>query len=65
MERVFLTGGSGFVGGALVRRLARDGREIVALARGDESARQLASLGCEVVRGDVSDLGMLERSMQG
>lgn len=65
MERVFLTGGSGFVGGALVRRLARDAREIVALARGDESARQLASLGCEVVRGDVSDLGMLESSMQG
>ena len=38
MSRVFVTGGSGVIGGALVERLVARGDEVVALARSDEAA---------------------------
>ena len=47
---VFLTGGSGLIGGALARRLAERGDEPVALARSDAAERKLAELGARVVR---------------
>jgi dihydroflavonol-4-reductase len=62
---VFLTGGSGFVGGALLRALLADGREVRALARSDESAEALAGLGASVVRGDIADHGALLGGMRG
>jgi dihydroflavonol-4-reductase len=62
---VFLTGGSGFVGGALVKALLADGREVRALARSDESADGLAALGASVVRGDIGDHGALLGGMRG
>src|SRR3954451_4433603 len=51
----FVTGGSGFVGGALVRRLLGDGWRVRALARSERSADKLAILGAEPVRGDLDD----------
>jgi dihydroflavonol-4-reductase len=53
--RVLVTGGTGFVGGALVERLVADGREVLALARSDEAAASLAALGATPARGDVLD----------
>jgi dihydroflavonol-4-reductase len=50
-----VTGGSGFVGGALVRRLVAEGIEVRALARSGEAAARVESLGARVVRGDVLD----------
>jgi dihydroflavonol-4-reductase len=61
---VLVTGGTGFLGRALVQRL-RDGSEVKALARSDASAAELTSLGAEPVRGDVLDLGSLAAAMQG
>jgi len=51
----FVTGGSGFVGGALLRRLAADGWTVRALARSDRSAEAVAAAGAEPVRGDLND----------
>ena len=65
MSRVFLTGGSGLIGGALAKRLAARGDEVVALARSDASAAALEALGATVVRGDVLDEAGLERGMAG
>jgi dihydroflavonol-4-reductase len=52
---VFLTGGSGFVGGALLAELVRRGRTVRALARSDEAADTVESLGAQPVRGDLDD----------
>lgn len=62
---VFLTGGSGFVGGAVLRRLVDDGREVRALARSEESATELAAAGATVVRGDLFDRGAMLAGMRG
>jgi dihydroflavonol-4-reductase len=65
LTRVFLTGGSGLIGGALAARLAERGDEVVALARSDEGERALAGRGARVVRGDVLDEDALAAGMAG
>jgi nucleoside-diphosphate-sugar epimerase len=59
---VFLTGGTGLVGSAVLRALLADGATVTALARSDASAAALAKAGAAVVRGDVSDPDLLARS---
>jgi nucleoside-diphosphate-sugar epimerase len=51
----FVTGGSGFIGGRLIRRLVRDGWSVRALARSDRSERAVFELGAEPVRGELGD----------
>jgi dihydroflavonol-4-reductase len=65
MARVFLTGGSGVVGGALAAGLAERGDEIIALARSDEAARKLEGHGAHVVRGDTLDEDAMATGMAG
>jgi dihydroflavonol-4-reductase len=65
VSRVFLTGGSGFIGGALASRLVERGDEVVALARSGEAERTLAGRGTHVVRGDVLDEDVMAASMAG
>jgi dihydroflavonol-4-reductase len=65
VTRVFLTGGSGLIGGALATRLVETGHELVALARSDESERVLAARGARVVRGDTLDEDALASGMAG
>ena len=64
-EPVLVTGGSGVVGRALVRRLVSDGRRVRALARAQRSARAVEEMGAEPVLGDVLDLGSLADAMEG
>lgn len=64
-DRAFVTGGTGFVGGAVVRALLADGRAVVALARSAEAERALERLGARPVRGDVLDPAPLETGMRG
>lgn len=65
MARIFLTGASGYIGGALATRLIERGNEVVGLARSDESARKVAARGADVVRGDLLDEHSLAAGMQG
>jgi dihydroflavonol-4-reductase len=53
--RVFLTGGTGFIGGAVARRLRERGDDVVALVRTPGKATALSSIGVELVAGDLSD----------
>src|SRR3954454_23019403 len=64
--RVFLTGGSGLIGGALAERLVERGDEVVALARSDEAAEKLHARGVQhTVRGDTLDEDALADGMAG
>ena len=63
--RVFVTGGTGFIGGAVVRRLLRDGHEVRALVRAGSNARQLDGLPAERVRGDLADAASLRQGISG
>jgi nucleoside-diphosphate-sugar epimerase len=56
MPTAFVTGGSGFVGGALIERLRREGWDVRALARSERAAGRVRELGAEPVIGDLDDL---------
>jgi dihydroflavonol-4-reductase len=60
-----VTGGSGFIGGALIDALVSAGRPVRALARSVDSARAVQDRGAEPVTGDVLDPGSLARATDG
>ena len=57
--RVFVTGGTGTIGSAVITELLANGHTVLALARSEESAHALAAAGVDVVRGDLADLDVL------
>jgi nucleoside-diphosphate-sugar epimerase len=61
----FVTGGSGFIGSALIRRLTEAGRPVRALARSDAAARKVADAGGEPVRGDLGDADAMRQGAGG
>jgi nucleoside-diphosphate-sugar epimerase len=64
MMKVFVTGGTGFIGSAVVRALLGAGHEVLGLARSETSRRQLAALGASAVDGSLEDLDSLQRGAQ-
>ena len=64
--RILVTGGTGFTGTALVRRLLAAGHQVVALDYKEGlQVDALRKIGAEVVIGSVTDRAAVERSMQG
>ena len=59
--RYAMTGATGFVGGALARRLREAGHEVLALVREPARAAALAGLGVDLLPGDLDDLAALDR----
>ena len=57
--KVFITGGTGFVGSAVVQELVANGFEVVGLARSETSAQKLISWGAQPVRGSLTSLSTL------
>jgi len=62
---VFITGGSGYIGRNLVRRLIADGHRVRALVRSDAAAAIVTELRAEPVRGDILDGASLKAAMIG
>ena len=61
--RACVTGGTGFIGRALLRRLLADSAQVRALARPSRRADELEAWGAEVIRGDLSDPAAVERAV--
>ena len=59
--RVFVTGASGFIGIPVVKELIAAGHKVLGMARSDEAAKSLASIGAEVHRGSLADLDGLRK----
>ncbi len=65
MTGVFLTGGSGFIGGRLIERLRADGHSVRALARSPSAADRVRELGAEPVAGELADIAAMRAGAEG
>src|SRR3970282_1470973 len=65
--KVFLTGGTGFIGQPLTQSLMARGWNVVALVRNSSSppARALTKMGARCVAGDVTDRESMRAAMTG
>jgi nucleoside-diphosphate-sugar epimerase len=61
---IFITGATGYIGGAVAARLLADGHRVFGLARTPEKARALAASGIAPVAGALVDLGTLREAAQ-
>ena len=68
MKKILVTGGTGFIGSALVRRLLRDGYEVRVLDDNSRGAsRRLVGIlnDCEMVVGDIRDPSVVHSALRG
>jgi nucleoside-diphosphate-sugar epimerase len=63
--KIFITGGTGFIGTHLVKCLAQTEHELVCLARSTSDVSTLKEVGAAIAIGDVTDKESLLRGMQG
>jgi dihydroflavonol-4-reductase len=63
--KALVTGATGFVGAAVARALLRNQWQVRVLARKGSDRRNLTDLQVELVEGDLTDAGSLERAAQG
>jgi uncharacterized protein YbjT (DUF2867 family) len=62
---ILITGGTGFVGTNLIRRMRKEGLPVRSLVRNPDKARALQDLGVELVQGDIADKASLEKAAAG
>ena len=61
----FVTGGSGFIGGRLIRRLVGEGWRVRSLARSEAAAAKVSADGAEPAHGDLDDAGSMRAGAEG
>ena len=62
--RILITGGTGFLGSHLCRRMLQDGHEVRVLSRLTSSPTALNGIPVECVLGDVTDVESVKRAVQ-
>src|ERR1700744_2672843 len=63
--RLLVVGGSGFLGGYVLREAAQAGHQVLALARSAAAARAVAGSGAKPLPGDLDDPGRLAATFAG
>jgi uncharacterized protein YbjT (DUF2867 family) len=63
--RLLVVGGSGFLGGYVLREAIRHGHEVVALARSSAAARVVVGYGAQPLSGDLDDARCLDEAFAG
>src|SRR5438309_2012416 len=65
MMTTLLTGGTGFVGAAVLRRLIEAGHNVRALVRPNSNCLNLSGINCEIVTGDLTEPESLKHAVRG
>jgi nucleoside-diphosphate-sugar epimerase len=65
LTSAFVTGGSGFIGGALIERLRSEGWDVRALARSESAAEAVGRRGAQPVSGDLDDVAAMCTGAEG
>ncbi|WP_431921047.1 NAD-dependent epimerase/dehydratase family protein [Amycolatopsis tucumanensis] len=60
--KIFLTGGSGYIGRATIGELVRQGHTVEALARSERAEAAVVAAGASAVRGGLTDLDVLNQA---
>jgi hypothetical protein len=63
--RIFVTGGTGFIGTQLIKRLIADGHEVHALGRSEGSRETVRLLGATPIVGSLADIDLWKESLRG
>ncbi len=63
--KAFVTGGTGFIGRHVVRKLLGRGYEVTVLAHSPQSGADLQQIGARIVQGDINDRESMRAAMQG
>lgn len=63
--KIFITGASGFIGSAVLRRLIQAGHTVKAMVRQNSDRRNFAGLAVETVTGDLTDPHSLAKGLRG
>lgn len=63
--KIFLTGGTGFIGSRVIPKLIARGHEVYALARSTGGLAAVEALGAVGVRGDITDPASMRAAMRG
>jgi NADH dehydrogenase len=64
-EMIFVAGGTGFIGGHLLRALKEGGRPVRCLARDPKRAGACGEMGFELAQGDITDRESLRGALRG
>lgn len=64
IKTVLIIGASGFVGRHLAKALLAEGYTVRCLVRSLGRAQDLASAGCEIIPGDISDLSSVQHALE-